>query len=144
MASPSGHQNFELMQFYPVLVDSEDSLFSDGFATPWRMRRAMDVPWSTVEEFMSMAKHALHAKQQTVEVRLELLCCLRLIDFSCCCLSCIHLCLFGCIQALLQQVEEHAKTENASELLQRVRAALVASSRAIMACMTAGVGMHDR
>eukprot|EP00775_Hariotina_reticulata_P002240 gene2240-2552_t len=31
----------------------------------------MDVPWSTVEEFMSMAKHALDAKQQTVEALLQ-------------------------------------------------------------------------
>lgn len=68
MAGCSGHQNIELIQFAPIFVDSEDSLFSAGFATPWMHPRAMDVPWSTVEEFMSMAKHALDAKQQTVEV----------------------------------------------------------------------------
>ncbi len=67
-ASTPPRQRTSAMNSASPLVDDTESLFhSPGFTRPWRHSSEPHVPWSDVENMLSMARDALIAKQRIAE-----------------------------------------------------------------------------
>jgi hypothetical protein len=71
------HQRVDLPAMRPSRPDSPasdtDSVFTDGFQSPWQRSQAPAVPWSQVQELLAMAQDALTAKQRVAEASMDVM-----------------------------------------------------------------------